>query len=361
MKKKKITSTDIASVAGVSQATVSMILNKKYSVSFSKETVEKVERAAAELGYNIPKRRIHKSKQVDKIIVVFCPTITNPYYAMLMQGIEEVAKEKGYGILVCNTQRDLKIEENYLKLMRTLRPLGIIYTCDPSFPKELEGLSKNIPVVVIGNRPEGHSFDVVELNNRKPGILMARHLIDLGHKKVVFVTPPLTKRQQARIRRVEGFIEEFRKEGLEDNVIIKCADDKLDLAVPKTDSEYRMGYSLTKELLKETRDFTAIAGLNDLIALGVIDALLEEKYKVPGDISVLGCDNIVFGRLREVGLTTIEHYVPLKGRDACDIVVKKIQSQDTYNLEILPTSTYHIEYEPKLMPRKTSAYAKRIK
>lgn len=358
MGKKKITSTDIASAAGVSQATVSMILNKKYSVSFSKETIDRVEQAAADLGYSIPKRKVHKLNKVDKIIVAFCPTITNPYYAMLMQGIEEVAKENGYTILVCNTQRDLKVEENYLKLMRTLRPLGIIYTCDPSFPDELEKLSNEIPVVVIGNRQESRSLDIVELNNRKPGRLMAKHLLELGHKKAVFVTPPLTKRQQARIKRVEGFVEEFTKAGLPDGVIIKSADDKLDLVVPKTDSEYKMGYNLTKELLQEEQDFTAIAGLNDMIALGVIDALLEEKYKVPGDVSVLGCDNIVFGRVHGIGLTTIEHYVPLKGRDACDIVVKKILSQDSYNSETRPTSIYHIEYDPKLIPRKTTSYAK---
>ena len=60
------------------------------------------------------------------------------------------------------------------------------------------------------------------------------------------------------------------------------------------DSEYRMGYNLTKELLSEHRDVTAIAGLNDMIAFGIIDALQEEKLKVPGDVSVIGCDNIIF-------------------------------------------------------------------
>ena len=130
--KKKVTSTDIAHAAGVSQSTVSMILNKKYDVSFAKDTVERVENAAKELGYVPPKRKTRKGTKREKLLVVFCPNLTNPYYVMLLQGIEAHAKEKGFGLFVCNTQRDLRMEERYLKMMWQLRPLGIIYTCNPS-------------------------------------------------------------------------------------------------------------------------------------------------------------------------------------------------------------------------------------
>ena len=109
-----------------------MILNRRENVSFSRETVEKVEAAAKELGYQIPRRKMRRESNGNKLIVVFCPTLTNPYYVMLLHGIEEVAKEKNYGVFVCNTQRDLKIEENYLRMMKSVRPRGIIYTCNPS-------------------------------------------------------------------------------------------------------------------------------------------------------------------------------------------------------------------------------------
>mgnify|MGYP000919950043 CR=1 FL=1 len=92
--KKKVTSTDIAHAAGVSQSTVSMILNKKYDVSFAKETVEKVENAAKELGYVPPKRKTRKGTKREKLLVVFCPNLTNPYYVMLLQGIEAHATER---------------------------------------------------------------------------------------------------------------------------------------------------------------------------------------------------------------------------------------------------------------------------
>ena len=79
MAKKKATSSDVAARAGVSQATVSMVLNRKYNVSFSRETVERVEQAARELGYELPGRRKHKADRKEKLIVVFCPTLTSPH------------------------------------------------------------------------------------------------------------------------------------------------------------------------------------------------------------------------------------------------------------------------------------------
>ena len=210
MRKKKVTSTDVAKAAGVSQATVSMILNKKYNVSFSRETVERVEKTARELGYTVSRPRQGKSMRREKLLVVFCSNLTNPYYVMLLQGIESRAKEEGFGLFVCNTQRDLKMEERYLKMMKELKPLGIIYTCNPShcFLKQVEELSKEIPVVVVNNQNEKLNVDAVELDNSKLGRIMARHLLDLGHHKVAYIAPPLTVRQKQRSKRVEGFLKE---------------------------------------------------------------------------------------------------------------------------------------------------------
>ena len=100
---------------------------------------------------------------------------------------------------------------------------------------------------------------------------------------------------------------------------------------------------------------TAIVGLNDMIAFGILDALHEAKLKVPGDMSVMGCDNTLFARMHKVDLTTIEHFVIFKGRDACDIIMKKIASHNTKYSDIEPISTYHVEYEPQLIVRGTAS------
>ena len=113
-------------------------------------------------------------------------------------------------------------------MLRQIQPMGIIYTCNPSacFQQEILALSENIPLVVIKNRDLDMEVDVVELNNAKPGRLMARHLLELGHRKVGFISPPLTRRQQQRFQRVEGFMEEFREAGIPEGVIVKAADEE---------------------------------------------------------------------------------------------------------------------------------------
>ena len=175
MGKKKITSSQVAERAGVSQATVSMILNRRNNVSFSAETVERVEQAARELGYELPGRRKTGDNKKEKLIVVFCPTLTSPYYVLLLQGIEAVANEKGYGVFICNTQRDAVLEEKYLRMIRTIQPQGIIYTCNPhpDFQKKVEEMAREVPLVIISNKEKTTTVDAINQDNTMVGRLMA--------------------------------------------------------------------------------------------------------------------------------------------------------------------------------------------
>ena len=180
----------MAEKAGVSQATVSMILNRRSNVSFSAETVEKVECAARELGYELPHRKNKSNTRKEKLIVVLCPTLTSPYYVLLLQGIESVANEKGYGVFTCNTQRDAGLEEKYLRMISTMDPQGIIYACNPhpDFQKKVEELARRIPLVIISNKEKTTTVDAINQDNTMVGRLMARHLLDLGHRDVAFIT-----------------------------------------------------------------------------------------------------------------------------------------------------------------------------
>ena len=360
MTKKKATSSDVAKRAGVSQATVSMVLNKKYNVSFSRETIARVEEAARELDYQLPRNRRKKESKKEKLIVVFCPTITSPYYVLLLEGIESVANEQGYGVFICNTQRDAHLEERYLRMMKVVRPQGIIYASNPNpdFQEMVEELAGEIPLVIISNKEKTTTVDAINQDNTEVGRLMARHLLDLGHRDVAFITPPLTRRQWQRSRRIEGFVREFEREGLKGHVLIRAADEAVDRRSPRTDSEYAMGYQLTMELLEEGLEFTAIAGQNDMMAYGALDALQASRIHVPRDVSVIGCDNIFYSSIRRISLTTIDHFVALKGRDACDIIIRKINMNDQFYGGLRPTSLFNIEYSPKLIVRRTTAYAR---
>ena len=151
---------------------------------------------------------------------------------------------------------------------------------------------------------------------------------------------------------------EFEKAGLSGHVIIRAADESVDRRNPKTDSEYSMGYALTRSLLEDGSRFTAIAGQNDMMAIGAVDALQDARLRVPKDVSVIGCDNIFYSGIRRVSLTTIDHFVDLKGRDACDIIIRKIDTGIRFGEGIRPTSVYNIEYNPKIIVRKTTGYAR---
>ena len=104
----------------------------------------------------------------------------------------------------------------------------------------LKELSEKIPVAVINNQNEKMNVDAVELDNSKLGRIMARHLLELGHRKVAYIAPPLTARQKQRSKRVEGFLKEYEQAGLRDQVIIKAAREEFDQDVAHIDSEYKL-------------------------------------------------------------------------------------------------------------------------
>ena len=363
MAKRKTISLDVAKMAGVSQATVSLILNKKNNVSFSKDVVQRVEEAADKLGYKLPAGKTRKKEKKAKVLVVIVPNFTNPYYLMMVQGVEKQASEYGYSIFLCNMHHDQKSEEHYLKIISGMNICGLIYMCNPSKKcmKQLNGIARRVPVVIVNNRDKNLDIDTIEVDNTKLGRLMAEHLIELGHRHVGYIASPLINSQRQRMYCVEGFVDAFEERGLKGHVVVKTPNAGVGKEKKVEWSEYDIGYDLTKELLKTHKELTAIVGMNDMIALGIFDALQDEKYKVPADISVMGCDNTLISGIRRIALTTIEHFVVYKGMDACDILLKKISLMEQNDIEAETISTYHVEYEPRLVVRGTTGRARKGK
>ena len=129
--RKNTTSSQVAELAGVSQATVSMVLNHKYNVSFSRKPLCVWNRRQRNWAMSCRAGENNRKTKREKLIVVFCPTLTSPYYVLLLQGIEAVADERGCGVFICNTQRDAGLEEKYLRMMEHMQPQGIIYASNP--------------------------------------------------------------------------------------------------------------------------------------------------------------------------------------------------------------------------------------
>ena len=326
---KKATSQDVAELAGVSQATVSLILNNSDKITFSNETKERVLAAAQKLNYRLPQRKKQREKKASNMLLVLTPTLTNQYYAELIQAIEDYADTLDYRVIVCNTFRKPDLEKFYLDTFVGAHVDGIIYTFLPSFPRLVEQISSSTPTVIIGEKLDDLSICSIELSNVNAGAMLAEHLYQLGH-------------------RLEGIRKQLELHGVTDGLEVLVADrqaeaDSQDDGLPY---EYSVGRQLTAELIRRESMATALIGVNDMTALGILSELAA---RVPRDFSVCGFDNIFSSSITTPGLTTIDHHL----RTRCQAAVDMVITQSTPSR--IPTPFVNkIEYTPQLIVRSST-------
>ncbi|HEX3017779.1 MAG TPA: LacI family DNA-binding transcriptional regulator [Caproicibacter sp.] len=349
------TTLDVARKAGVSQSAVSVILNHSDDAHFTPETIRKVLNAAEELGY---KRRPRAAKSLfsfqNDTILILCPVISNPYYSSLVQSIEQEAFAKSYSTIVCNTYRDIRREQKILSQFSDSNLRGIIFTFIPQSCELVEELNQKIPVVVIGDRNTSINVDTVEIDSVRSGNLVAEHLIKLGHSNIAFISTTLNELNAVRMNRLEGIRQVFRKLCPNGTVAVfsenvASADDLNDAMI-----EENVGYRLAKEVLKNKK-ITAIAAVNDMVAYGAMTAIMQEKYLIPKDYSICGFDNIFSSQFPQIQLTSVEHFINEKGHNAINILDERIHSG-----KMQTTSITRVEYQPRLIVRKSTAKPRTI-
>ncbi|GAA0078668.1 LacI family DNA-binding transcriptional regulator [Clostridium sp. CTA-5] len=357
---RKITTKDIAEYAGVSQSTVSMVLNNRPDVSFSYETKEKVLNAAKILGYEKNKKsELCSELALSKLIIIMCPSLSNLYYTMLIHSITQQANKYGYSIFVAPTMRDSKLEKHYLNMYSSFKVAGIIYLYQSTLISQIKALSSSIPIILISDKNEDLDLDSVELNSRKTGYIIGEHILSLGHKKVAYISTPLLTHEIPRIQRLNGLKKSFLDHNVDiDNIVIKEQKPENITQYSLDKTEYLTGYNLTKELLEEKTDVTAFIGTNDMIAIGIIDALAEMKYKIPNDFSVCGFDNTLLSSLNKISLTTVDHSIEYKGAEAVNIILKKINNKSSDSDSKNRSCIMRLEYEPFLVPRSSTGIAR---
>lgn len=353
------TLTDIAKAAGVSPSTVSLILNQRSEESFSPATVERVTETAAALGYQkrAPKPESRKKGKNFKKIAIICPSVMSPYYAILLQGMEQVARQAGYSTCLFTTYWDPAAEAEALAELDPSNTAGIIYGMIPLVPELTCQYSAKIPMVVVGDRHISLNVDMAELNNYNGGVLIANHLIDLGHKHIAYVSTTLDENHSARVKRLEGLRDTFKQRCPEGSVLVRDRKVLPNEELETTGIEHKVGYELTKELLSDER-ITAFAAVNDMVAYGVLDALADAGKRIPQDYSVSGFDNLYPSRFRSVDLTTVEHSIEKKGRWAARLLLDKLTSPTADSISY--GGLMRVEYESFLIRgRTTAAPAKR--
>lgn len=348
---KKATSQDVAKLAGVSQAAVSLILNNNDKITFSNETKERVLAAAQQLNYRVPQRKKQRDKKSTRMLLVLTPTLTNQYYAELIQAIEDYADTLDYRVIVCNTFRKPDLEKFYLDTFLSGHVEGIIYTFLPSFPRFIEQISATTPTVIIGEKLDDLSVCSIELSNVSAGAMLAEHLYQLGHRKSVFISTPFNQLTLAREQRLEGIRRQFELHGVKDGLDVltdegRAEADSRDDGMPY---EYSVGRQLTADLVRRKCNATVFIGVNDMTALGILNELCARGYRVPKDFSVCGFDNIFSSSITTPGLTTIEHHLRTRCQAAVDMVVGRGRKESGSHMP--PPLVNKIEYTPQLVIR----------
>jgi len=319
-----ITIKDIARKAGVSHATVSRALNNNPCIP--EKTAVLIREIAAELGY-LPSAAARGLKtRHSQALGVLVNRIDNPYFGEILQGIEETVKDAGYGIFVASSFMDRTQERNILQAFGEHRVDGVIIGSVPVNQESFKLLdSYGIPVVVINNQSiRNHKYTITH-DDVYGARLVARHLIELGHRRIAYlgnVSAPRINRNRLR-----GLREELKNTGVE----LDPED-----VTGQPGGEIENGIAGMRDLLQRHRKISAVFCFNDLLAIGALRVLSENGIRVPEEISVAGFDNIQYSAYTSPTLTTFDQPKRLIGAEAARMLMELISAPPSEDRKNLP-------------------------
>lgn len=307
---RRVTLADISRKTGLSQATVSMILARRPDVSFAEETVLLVRRTAEELGYAAMSRK-RVPLFTRRTVMVVCPFIRNYYYSTVVQALQSAAAGMECHVLVYTTYNSAEEETRILRVAAESDVGGVIFAMMPQSRALARKVARSLPMVIMADRESEGAAKFVPLHNHEAGALVARHLAQLGHRRIACVSTPLSSSVPVRVRRFEGLRDAWAEQCPEGRVtlftnFVSQAQTRDNILL-----ERQLGREIAEAVLEsEPDDCTAFVAVNDMLAYGVLDALAAAGLKVPEDYSVCGCDNDFPSDLAGVSLTSVEHFMP---------------------------------------------------
>ncbi len=310
----RITITEIAKLANVSKSAVSIVLNSKPGVS--EKTRARILNTIKKYNYNpnlLAKSLV--SKQTKSIGLVI-KEIDNPYFSKVMKGVYDTCSQLGFSVLLGSSELSSIKETEIIKTLLNKRVDGLIISPlqneESNFTYLANLLSENNPVVILGG-VKNFFTNSVDIDNVKAAYEAVSFLIKLGHKKIAHFQGPVHSSHGQK--RLEGY-----KQALIDNDI-QINKNFIIPVEPYIPGGFNAGMEL---FLKNIESPTAIFCYNDLVAIGLMNALTEMKIKVPESVSVFGFDNINFSEYIKTPLTTINMPAYEIGKAAASLLIKQI-------------------------------------
>ncbi len=335
----------IAKAAGVSVATVSRVMNHPESVA--PNTRDKILKIMEEEEYKpnwfAQGLNFNKTKTIGLVI----PHMLNSMYMEIAKGVEDVAQQKGYITFMCNVEKDLDIEKNYIQQLLTRRVDGIILmfsSLDEAYIKSVE--EQDVPVVLIGEDKCAKGFNAVKVDCKKGAEEMMEQLIENGHKSIgiLYGNDP----QQESLDMLEGY----------KNILNKNDIEILDEYIKSVENTIEGGYLGAKKLMAAGAP-KAIFTTSDEIAYGAMDAIKDNGLKVPEDIAIAGFGNARMSNLVEPKLTTVELPFHKMGVYGARLLFDLIEA-DEKDEEKTEADPKQIILQTKLRIRKSCGHKERI-
>jgi LacI family transcriptional regulator, galactose operon repressor len=325
---------DVAREAGVSTATVSRALNDTGQIAPATRLA--IEEAIERLGYRpntIARSLVTKSTQT---IAFLLPDITNPFYAALVGGIQQIALATDHTMLLCTTGGDPAQEEEYLRLLRAKQVDGALVDGLVIPPDRIAAFVRDgFPIVCLDRDVDSPSVPLVQVDNRRGARMATEHLLELGHTRIAHVhgAPELGISAERRA----GYRDALRA--------VRLGHDPQLVATGRFTEDG--GHEAARALLDSGAEFTAVFAANDLSALGAMNAFTQAGRRVPEDVSVIGFDDLRLSAYTTPPLTTIHQPAVEIAQRATEILIGMINGPRPRKLRYL--------LEPTLVVRGTTA------
>ena len=300
---------DVARKAGVTHSTVSRALRGSSLISL--ETTQRICQIAAEMGYRPSAAARTLKTNRSHALGVIIRNVDDPFFSEILQGIEEVARTSGYSLFMAASQRDHEQEQAIVRDMVERRVDGIIICSTPVSTEQSHQLANfGVPIVMVNNQAAEECRYSIYHDDVDGSRQITRHLIDLGHRKIAYLGN--AKAGRSTLDRQAGFQQELDSSGI-------SVPAGYIHQVPGGSPENGLAgaeYFLDLPIVP-----TALVCYNDMMAIGVLQALQSAGVNVPAQVSVAGFDNIIFSAYTNPPLTTFDQPKHFIGTEAARLVL----------------------------------------
>ena len=327
---------EVAKRAGVSLGTVSNVLNRPEIVA--EETRRRVRLVIEEIGFvpNGSARQLRAGRSQHIGLVVL--DVANPFFTEVARGVEDLANQAGYVVILCNSDDSVEKESHYLHVLEEQRTQGVLITPVQSDASYLQRFRQRGIAVVLLDRPSRiKDLCSVAVDDVRGGELAAAHLLEQGHERIGFVHGPLIIRQCADRRR--GMLHAMKAAGLDPDRAL------VDITTPAQNA--REGEESVEKLLRAKIKPTAVFCANDLLALGLMRGLIKRGISIPGDMALVGYDDVEFASVLATPLTSVRQPKYELGRTAAELLLDEANNPSSHQHK-------HIVYPPELIVRESS-------